>query len=72
VLTAVDGSVVRTLASLAEAAYLTDRNGQRHCGLRFHIHFEIDRNVPVHIAPPARSRPMLRHGPLVWRVRALE
>jgi DDE family transposase len=47
VLTAVDGSVVRTLASLAEAAYLTDKNGQTHCGWRFHTHFEIDRGVPV-------------------------
>src|SRR5215468_5708821 len=30
VLTAVDGSVVKTLASLAEAAYLRDRNGRAH------------------------------------------
>jgi len=49
VLTAVDGSVVRTLASLAEAAYLTDKNGQTHCGWRLHTHFEIDRGVPVRI-----------------------
>ncbi len=47
VLTAVDGSVVRTLASLAAAAYLKDKNGQTHCGWRFHTHFEIDRGVPV-------------------------
>ena len=47
VLTAIDGSVERTLASLAEAAYLTDKNGQTHCGWRFHTHFEIDRGVPV-------------------------
>jgi hypothetical protein len=47
VLTAVDGSVVRTLANLAEAAYLTDKNGHTHCGWRFHTHFEIDRGVPV-------------------------
>jgi hypothetical protein len=47
VLTAVDGSVVRTLATLAEAAYLTDKNGGTHCGWRFHTHFEIDRGVPV-------------------------
>ena len=47
VLTAVDGSVVRTLANLAEAAYLTDKNGQTHCGWRFHTHFEIDRGIPV-------------------------
>ena len=46
---AVDGSVVRTLANLAEAAYLTDKNGQTHCGWRFHTHFEIDRRVPVNM-----------------------
>jgi Transposase DDE domain len=49
VLTAVDGSVVKTLASLAEAAYLRDRNGRAHCGWRFHTHFEIDRRLPVRI-----------------------
>jgi hypothetical protein len=49
VLTAVDGSVVKTLASLAEAAYLRDKNGETHCGWRFHTHFEIDRQVPVRI-----------------------
>src|SRR5215831_20955955 len=43
VLTAVDGSVVKTLASLAEAVYLRDKNGETHCGWRFHTHFEIDR-----------------------------
>jgi hypothetical protein len=48
-LTAVDGSVVRTLASLAEAAYLRDKNGAAHAGWRFHTHFEIDRGVPVRI-----------------------
>lgn len=47
VLTAVDGSVVKTLASLAEAAYLRDKNGDSHAGWRFHTHFEIDRGVPV-------------------------
>jgi hypothetical protein len=47
VLTAVDGSVVRTIATLAEAAYLTDKTGGGHCGWRFHTHFEIDRGVPV-------------------------
>jgi hypothetical protein len=47
VLTAVDGSVVRTLASLTAAAYLTDKNGQAHCGWRFHTHFEVERGVPV-------------------------
>lgn len=47
VLTAVDGSVVKTLASLAEAAYLRDKNGAAHSAWRFHTHFEIDRGVPV-------------------------
>jgi hypothetical protein len=47
VLTAVDGSVIKTLASLAQAAYLRDKNGSRHSGWRFHTHFEIDRRVPV-------------------------
>jgi IS4 transposase len=47
VLTAVDGSVVKTLASLAEASYLRDRNGQSHSGWRFHTHFDIDRCVPT-------------------------
>jgi len=47
VLTAVDGSVVKTLASLAEAAYLRDKNGAAHAGWRFHTHFEIDRGVPL-------------------------
>jgi hypothetical protein len=47
VLTAVDGSVVKTLASLAEAAYLRDKNGAPHAGWRFHTHFEIDRGIPV-------------------------
>jgi hypothetical protein len=47
VLTAVDGSVVKTLACLAEAAYLRDKHGQSHSAWRFHTHFEIDRGVPV-------------------------
>jgi hypothetical protein len=46
-LTAVDGSVVKTLASLAEAAYLRDKNGAAHSAWRFHTHFEIDRGVPL-------------------------
>jgi len=47
VLTAVDGTIVRTLSSLAQAAYLRDKHGNSHCGWRFHTHFEIDRGVPV-------------------------
>jgi len=46
-LTAVDGSVVKTLSSLAQAAYLRDKNGKRHSGWRFHTHFDIDRRVPT-------------------------
>lgn len=47
VLTAVDGSVVNTLASIAQAAYHRDKQGKTHCGWRFHTHFEIDRSLPV-------------------------
>lgn len=46
-LTAVDGSVVKTLSSLAEAAYLRDKSGKTHCAWRFQTHFAIDRSVPV-------------------------
>ena len=46
-LTAVDGRVVKTLASLAEAAYLSDKNGGSHSAWRFHAHFDIDRHVPT-------------------------
>jgi hypothetical protein len=46
-LTAVDGSVVKTLSSLASAAYLRDKNGKPHAGWRFHTHFDIDRRVPI-------------------------
>ena len=49
VLTAVNGSVVKTLASLAEAAYLRDKNGNTHCGWRFHTQFDIDRSLPTRI-----------------------
>ncbi len=47
VLTAVDGTIVRTLSSLAQAAYLRDKHGNWHSGWRFHTHFEIDRGAPV-------------------------
>lgn len=46
-LVAVDGSVVKTLSTLATAAYLRDRNGHTHAAWRFHTHFQIDRQVPV-------------------------
>jgi hypothetical protein len=43
----VDGSVVNTLASIAQAAYHRAKNGKAHSGWRFHTHFEIDRSIPV-------------------------
>jgi len=49
VLTAVDGSILRTLSTLAEAAYLKDRNGQSESAWRLHTHFDILRGVPTHI-----------------------
>ena len=48
-LTAVDGSVVQTLATIAEAAYLKDRNGQSKSAWRLHTHFDVDRGVPMRI-----------------------
>ena len=44
-----DGSAIKTLVSLAEAAYLRDRNGSAHSGWRFHTHFEIDRGIRVRV-----------------------
>lgn len=49
VLTAVDGSIVKTLATIAQAAYLKNRHGQSKSGWRLHTHFDIDRSVPVRI-----------------------
>ena len=67
VLTAVDGSIVKTLASLAEAAYLRDKHGGTHAGWRFHTHFEIDRGLPVrmevtsaHNGGPTEEKQVLR------------
>ncbi len=49
VLTAVDGSVVKTLKSIAEAAFMNGKNGESHSGWRPHDHLDIDRGVPVRI-----------------------
>lgn len=54
-LTAVDGSVVKTLATIAEAAYLSDKNGRSHSGWRFHTHFDVDRGVPTRMDVTAAS-----------------
>ena len=56
-LTAVDGSVVKTLKSVAQAAFLTDKNGGSHSGWRLHTHFDIDRHVPsrIEVTPGSNS-----------------
>jgi hypothetical protein len=48
-LTAVDGSVVKTLKSIAEATFMNDKNGGSHSAWRLHTHFDIDRHVPMSI-----------------------
>jgi hypothetical protein len=54
-LTAVDGSVVKTLKTIAEAAFMNDKNGGSHSGWRLHTHFDIDRHVPTRIEVSAGS-----------------
>ena len=56
-LMAVDGSVVKTLKSIAEAAFMNDSNGDSHSGWRFHTHFDIDRHVPsrIEVSPASNS-----------------
>lgn len=48
-LIAVDDSVVKTLKSITEAAFMGDKNSGTHSGWRLHTHFDIDRGVPVRI-----------------------
>jgi hypothetical protein len=48
-LTAVDGSVVKTLSTIAEAAYLKNIHGQTKSAWRLHTHFDVDRGVPTRI-----------------------
>jgi hypothetical protein len=48
-LTAVDGSVIKTLKSIAEAAFMGDKNGESHSAWRLHTHFDVDRHVPTRI-----------------------
>lgn len=56
-LTAVDGSVVKTLKSVAQAAFMTDKTGGTHSGWRLHTHFDIDRHVPsrIEVTPGSNS-----------------
>ena len=56
-LTAVDGSVVKTLKSIAEATFMSDKNGGSHGAWRLHTHFDIDRHVPasIEVTPGSNS-----------------
>jgi hypothetical protein len=56
-LMAVDGSVVKTLKSIVEAAFMTDKGGGTHSGWRLHTHFDVDRHVPsrIEVSPGANS-----------------
>lgn len=47
VITLVDGTLLKTLPSLAEAMWLTTRTGTRHAAWRLHTHFELDNYVPM-------------------------
>lgn len=49
VLTAVDGSVVKTLSAITQAAYLKNVHGESKSAWRLHTHFDIDRYVPSRI-----------------------
>lgn len=48
-LVAVDGSVVKTLATIGQAAYLKNVHGESKSAWRLHTHFSIDRHVPIRI-----------------------
>jgi len=48
-LVAVDGSVVKTLSTIAEAAYLKTKQGDSRSAWRLHTHFDVDRGVPTKI-----------------------
>jgi Transposase DDE domain len=47
--TAVDGSVVKTLSTIAQATYLKNRHGENKSAWRLHTHFDVDRGVPTRI-----------------------
>ena len=48
-LVAVDGSVVKTLSTIAAAAFLKTKNGDSRSAWRLHTHFDVDRSVPMRI-----------------------
>jgi hypothetical protein len=49
ILTAVDGSVVQTLSTIAQAAYLKNVHGESQSAWRLHTHFDVERGVPTRI-----------------------
>ena len=59
-LTAVDGSVVKTLSTITQAAYLKNCHGESKSAWRLHTHFDIDRYVPVHIDVTSGPRTNVR------------
>jgi hypothetical protein len=68
-LTAVDGSVVQTLSTIAEAAYLKNMHGESQSAWRLHTHFDVDRGVPTRIdvtsgknSGPADEKNVLRQS----------
>jgi hypothetical protein len=48
-LVAVDGSVVKTLSTITQAAYLKNVHGHSKSAWRLHTHFDVDRGVPTRI-----------------------
>lgn len=48
-ITAVDGSIFRVLAQIAELAWLPKAQGKSSCGYRLHAQFEVFRGVPSRI-----------------------
>ena len=48
-LVAVDGSVIKTLATIAAATYLKTKNGDSRSAWRLHTHFDVDRGIPTRI-----------------------
>jgi hypothetical protein len=56
-LVAVDGSVVKTLSTIAAAAYLKTKNGDSRSAWRLHTHFDVDRRIPtrIEVTPASNS-----------------
>jgi len=56
-LTAVDGTVIKTVVRVAKLAWLPKAKGKSHSGYRLHTHFEVLRGVPRRIdATPAKPK----------------